>query len=95
VGPETADSILLYAYHIPIFVVDAYTKRIFRRIGVIDINDSYNAIQKLFMDSLSNDEKLFNEYHALIVEHGKSICKKNPCCRVCILQKKGLCLYNY
>jgi len=94
VGYETADSILLYAYHIPIFVIDAYTKRIFKRIGIVKDGDSYKYIQNIFMNSLPNDVKLFNEYHALIVEHGKSVCKRDPLCKICILNKEGLCSYS-
>ena len=81
VGPETADSIVLYAAKKPIFVVDAYTKRIFSRIGCKE--KTYDEFQKLFMSSLPNSERLFNEYHALIVELGKSICKKKPLCYKC------------
>ncbi len=93
IGPETADSILLYAYNIPIFVVDSYTKRIFMRIGIIKKGDSYSDIQKLFMKTLPLDESLYNEYHALIVKHGKDICKRRPLCNVCILKKGSVCLY--
>ncbi|MFC1709596.1 endonuclease III domain-containing protein [Candidatus Omnitrophota bacterium] len=84
VGLETADSILLYAFHKPIFVVDAYTKRIFSRLKIFSPNPSYGDIQKLFMDNLRLDAKLFNEYHALIVKLGKDYCKKNkPKCKEC------------
>ena len=81
IGPETADSIILYSARKPIFVIDAYTKRIFNRIGYKE--KSYEEFQKLFMKSLENSEKLFNEYHALIVELGKNICKKKPLCGMC------------
>ena len=81
VGPETADSIILYAAKKPIFVVDAYTKRIFSRIGYKE--KTYDEFQKLFMSRLPNSERLFNEYHALIVELGKNICKKKPLCKMC------------
>ena len=81
IGPETADSIILYAAKKPIFVVDAYTKRIMARIGFR--GQKYDELQNLFMSNLLNSEKLFNEYHALIVELGKNICKKQPLCEKC------------
>ena len=85
IGPETADSILLYGLRKPIFVVDAYTGRILSRHGLISEKPSYEEIQKLFMDHLPGDEKLFNEYHALFVHLGKTLCKKIPKCNVCPL----------
>ncbi len=81
IGSETADSIILYAAHKPVFVVDAYTKRILSRLGYE--KSEYDELQKLFMDNLPNNEKLFNEYHALIVELGKNTCKKIPLCQTC------------
>ena len=89
IGPETADSIILYSARKPIFVIDAYTKRIFNRIGYKE--KSYEEFQKLFMKSLENSEKLFNEYHALIVGLGKNICKKKPLCGMCPI--KAYCRY--
>jgi len=89
IGPETADSILLYAYGIPVFVVDAYTRRIFSRVGAIDPSASYDEIQHLFHRSLENDSRLFNEYHALLVEHAKRHCKSVPECQGCPIN--GLC----
>ena len=83
IGPETADSILLYGLRKPIFVVDAYTKRILLRHGLIPEKVSYEEVQKLFMDHLPSDEKLFNEYHALLVHLGKTVCKKMPRCDKC------------
>jgi endonuclease III related protein len=71
VGPETADSILLYAFKMPEFVVDSYTRRIFLNLGLININDKYEIVKDFFMTNLDFDYKLFNEYHALIVEHAK------------------------
>ncbi len=88
IGPETADSILLYALNRPVFVVDAYTKRIFSRHGLIDANDSYEQIQSLFSENLPKRAKLYNEYHALIVCLGKLLCKKNPDCPHCPLKLK-------
>lgn len=86
IGPETADSILLYGLKNPIFVVDAYTRRILSRHGIISEKASYEEVQKLFMDYLPRDEKLFNEYHALFVYLGKTVCKKIPRCEICPLR---------
>jgi endonuclease-3 related protein len=86
IGPETADSILLYGLKKPIFVVDAYTRRILSRHGIISEKASYEEVQKLFMDYLPRDEKLFNEYHALFVYLGKTVCKKIPRCDICPLR---------
>ncbi len=86
IGPETADSILLYGLNKPIFVVDAYTKRILSRHGMILENTSYEEIQRLFMTHLPMDEKLFNEFHALLVCLGKTLCKKVPKCDICPLK---------
>ena len=86
VGPETADSILLYAIKKPVFVVDAYTRRIFSRHGLVSDKADYHQIQKLFMQNLRNSVKLFNEYHALLVKLGKDFCLKNkPKCDICPL----------
>jgi endonuclease III related protein len=86
IGPETADSILLYGLKKSIFVVDAYTKRILSRHGIISEKASYEEVQKLFMSYLPHDERLFNEYHALIVHLGKWVCKKTPRCDICPLK---------
>jgi endonuclease-3 related protein len=83
IGPETADSILLYGLGKPIFVVDAYTQRILSRQGIISEKALYGEVQELFMDYLPLDEKLFNEYHALLVHLGKNVCKKSPECDRC------------
>jgi len=88
IGPETADSILLYAGEKPIFVVDAYTKRILTRHNLISESASYNGIQELFMENLEQDESMFNEYHALFVHVGKHFCKRIPNCEDCPM--KGL-----
>ncbi|OGW37822.1 MAG: endonuclease [Nitrospirae bacterium RBG_13_39_12] len=87
VGPETADSILLYGLKKPIFVVDAYTKRILSRHGIISEQASYGEIQDLFMNHLPPDERLFNEYHALLVHLGKTACRKIPRCDSCPLKE--------
>jgi endonuclease-3 related protein len=89
VGPETADSILLYGLKKPIFVVDAYTKRILSWHGIISEKASYKEVQKLFMDHLPLDEKFFNEYHALFVHLGKMVCRKVPRCDICPLKGIG------
>ena len=85
IGPETADSILLYACQKPVFVCDAYTKRILLRHGLIGEEADYPAIQALFMDHLLPDVSLFGQYHALIVKTGKVFCRKEPRCADCPL----------
>jgi endonuclease-3 related protein len=85
IGPETADSILLYAAGRPVFVIDAYTRRVFSRLGMTPSRDSYDSWQALFMENLEADAALFNEYHALIVRHGKEVCRRQPRCEVCPL----------
>lgn len=76
IGPETADSMLLYAGQKPVFVIDAYTKRIMARLGFCKADVSYNELQGLFHKNLPREHKLFNEYHALLVEHAKCNAKK-------------------
>lgn len=88
IGPETADSILLYAFNKPIFVVDTYTKRIFSRHGIVNDDSDYMDIQDLFMKTLKHDVQLFNEYHALIVNTGKYFCKPKRQCEQCPLNKR-------
>ena len=78
IGPETADSILLYAYGQKEFVVDAYTRRIFSHLGFIGEKDSYNKIKRLFEDNFEGDVSDYQEYHALIVEHAKNHYSKKP-----------------
>ena len=85
IGPETADSILLYAGQKPSFVVDAYTRRIFSRLGLVDEQISYDRLRDFFIDRLPQDTALFNEYHALIVELGKQACRPKPQCSACCL----------
>lgn len=89
-GPETADSVLLYAGSYPIFVVDAYTKRIGNRIGLFQLED-YSQIQNYFQDQLEKAAELFNETHALFVCLGKEFCRTKPICEVCPVNK--LCDY--
>lgn len=88
IGPETADSILLYGGDVPVFVVDAYTKRVFSRHGFFTEDVDYHYIQQFFMKNLPQEAKLFNEYHALIVKLAKDYCQRKPICYGCPL--KGL-----
>ncbi len=85
VGPETADAILLYALNRPVFVADAYAVRLCSRWGLIEPTAKYGEVQALFMDNLLHDASLFNEYHALIVMHGKALCRPRPQCEACPL----------
>jgi len=90
IGPETADSILLYALEKPVFVVDAYTKRVLSRHGIMEHEKSYSEFQDLFHSALKRDLKLFNEYHALFVRVGKTYCKRQrPLCDQCPLKEVG------
>jgi len=104
VGHETADDILLYAFNRPVFVIDAYTRRLFSRLEIVDGTEHYDSMRQYFEQTLhkesriakngtTNDKKheaglvgLFNEYHALIVNHGKNICRKRPLCRGCCFE---------
>lgn len=86
IGPETADAILLYAFTRPVFVVDAYTRRLFSRVGRIDGDESYAEIQCLFESKMKPEAADFNEYHALIVAHGKAVCRSTPRCKQCCLR---------
>ncbi|MBT3982739.1 MAG: endonuclease III domain-containing protein [Bacteriovoracaceae bacterium] len=88
IGPETADSILLYAYEVPIFVVDAYTQRIFSHLGFVQGSFNYSRLQSYFMDQLGSDVELFQEYHALIVAHAKSFYARKPYGASCPLLNK-------
>ena len=91
IGKETADSIILYSALKPIFVIDAYTKRIVERLGITNDKD-YDQLQRIFMESLPKDQKIFAEYHALLVRLGKENCKKRELrCKDCPLRK--LCKY--
>ena len=89
IGPETADSILLYALGKPIFVVDAYTHRVLARHSLVPRKASYEQIQELFMKYLQPEKKNFNEYHALFVALGKELCKPHPNCSQCPLKEIG------
>jgi len=90
IGPETADDILLYALDKPVFVIDAYTRRLFSRLGMLDYKANYGCLKLGFEQSLDNNVELFNQYHALIVVHAKNICQKKPVCKKCCLQNECL-----
>ncbi|MCX8065694.1 MAG: endonuclease III domain-containing protein [Candidatus Hydrogenedentes bacterium] len=85
IGEETADDILLYACGHPIFVVDAYTRRIFSRHGLINGMMKYGEIQKIFHKNVTEDVQVYKEYHGLIVWTGKQFCRKRPKCEGCPL----------
>jgi endonuclease-3 related protein len=96
IGPETADSILLYAVGRPTFVVDAYTRRLLVRLGLAGERSRYEEVRQLFMANLRADVQLFNEYHALVVRHAKERCLSKPrqeLCADCILGLGGHCLH--
>lgn len=89
IGKETADSIILYAANKPIFVVDAYTKRIFSRLGYFNKDSTYDEVQDFFTENFSHDLYLYNEFHALIVCLGQNCCKNTkPLCSSCVLENK-------
>ena len=85
IGRETADSILLYAYGKPCFVVDAYTKRIFSRLGLVREDSDYESVRKYFESGLPKNPDIYKEFHALIVRLGKDFCRKKPSCSGCPL----------
>ncbi len=89
IGRETADSIVLYAAGLALFVVDAYTRRVFSRLGLVDGGLGYDEIQRFFMERLPRDAALYNDYHAQIVRLGKDVCRPRPRCDECPLD--GLC----
>lgn len=88
IGPETADSILLYVLGRPAFVVDKYTRRLLMRLGHAWANNAtYRVVQGWFVDGLEDDATLYGEYHALIVQHGKAHCRAQPVCTGCPLEE--------
>ncbi len=87
IGPETADDILLYAFNRPVFVIDAYTRRIFSRLGLVSGQEGYETLRAAFEAALPPDAAVYNEYHALIVAHGKDVCRVRPCCETCVLRR--------
>lgn len=86
IGPETADSILLYALKKPVFVIDTYTYRVLSRHCMVPMETSYQEMQELLMNSVPNDVQVFNEYHALFVKVGKEHCKRKALCKGCPLE---------
>lgn len=86
IGPETADDILLYAFARPVFVIDAYTRRIFGRLDLLPAAAHYEHLRESFEQTLGADVPVFNQYHALIVRHGKDVCKTKPRCDSCCLR---------
>lgn len=95
VGPETADDILLYAFNRPVFVIDAYTRRLFKRLGHVEGDEGYENLREFFEQGLATEKdivQLFNEYHALIVIHAKDFCRTKPRCEACCL--KGDCCFT-
>ncbi|MCW9059475.1 MAG: endonuclease [Gammaproteobacteria bacterium] len=87
IGPETADDMLLYAFERPVFVIDAYTRRIFSRLGLVEDGLGYEELRTRFEQELGSNVALFNEYHALIVQHGKDVCRMRPRCSECVLAR--------
>jgi endonuclease-3 related protein len=83
IGPETADDILLYAFERPVFVIDAYTRRLFARLGLINGDEAYEDLRSAFESVLDKDVPLYNEYHALIVRHAKEKCARSQDCNHC------------
>jgi endonuclease-3 related protein len=83
IGPETADDILLYAFDRPVFVIDAYTRRLLQRCGLAAGTESYEALRRGFEKALGPDVSLYKEYHALVVQHAKATCTSTPRCSAC------------
>lgn len=95
IGPETADDILLYAFQRPVFVIDAYTRRLFFRLQLVTGEETYEELRHYFergLDRSSDKVALFNEYHALIVAHAKRVCRNRPLCDICCLRRR--CSYQ-
>ena len=91
VGPETADDMVLYAFERPVFVIDAYTRRIFSRLGLISGAEGYETLRTLVEDAFGRSAEqasLYNEFHALIVVHAKDFCRKRPLCKGCPLVRR-------
>ena len=88
IGRETADDIVLYAFHRPVFVIDAYTRRIFARMGRIEGNEGYEHLRAEFERVLGPDVPVFQEYHGLLVNHAKEACAVRPRCERCVLRRR-------
>ncbi len=86
VGPETADDILLYAFNRPVFVIDTYTRRLLKSLGLITGDEGYEVLRNEFETNLDADYQLYNEYHALIVRHAKEKCTQTNDCRHCLVE---------
>jgi len=89
IGPETADDVLLYAFERPVFVIDAYTRRLLKRLGLAAGIEGYEALRAGIENALGPDVPMFNELHALIVHHAKTTCSARPRCGGCCL--RGIC----
>jgi len=87
IGRETADSIVLYAAGLPLFVVDAYTRRVFSRLGLVRGDEPYDELQRFFHESLPRDAALFNDFHAQVVTLAKDVCRPRPRCSGCPLRR--------
>src|SRR6266850_354452 len=87
IGPETADSIALYAAGQRLFVIDAYTRRVFARLGAVVGDEPYDVLQRIFMDALPSESRLYNDFHAQIVLLAKDVCTRRPTCGVCPLEE--------
>ncbi len=87
IGPETADSIVLYAAGHPVFVIDVYTRRVWTRIGARPVGEGYAEWQSWFHERLPTRAALFNEFHALLVRHAKDVCRPRPRCAACCLRE--------
>jgi len=88
IGPETADCILVYAYHRPLFIADAYARRFLDRLGFDSIEGGYEPLRKEVEAELDEDAGFFNEFHALIVRHAKSTCRADPACERCVFARR-------
>ena len=88
IGRETADDIVLYAFHRPVFVIDAYTRRVFERLGLLAGGETYEALRGAFERALGPDVPVYQEYHGLIVEHCKAVCAVRPRCADCSLRQR-------
>lgn len=86
IGPETCDDIVLYAFNRPVFVIDAYTRRLLKRYGLAQGNESYEVLRRGFEQALGGDAPRYQAYHGLIVEHAKRVCLVKPRCGPCVLQ---------
>src|SRR5260221_7566593 len=82
IGPETADSIALYAASQRLFVIDAYTRRVFPRLGAVAGDEPYDVLQRIFMDALPSETRLYNDFHAQIITLAEAVCTRLPTCAI-------------